>query len=360
MAQQHALVTGGAGFIGSNVVTRLVAAGWHVTVLDDLSREGAADRAGRLAHVCGRQLNLMASSITDGRAVAQAVRGMSRVYHLAAQVAVTTSLDAPRRDFDVNAGGTITLLEALRTGGERPAVIFTSTNKVYGELQDVMLERRPDGYTPSQSDELRAFGISEARPLAFHSPYGCSKGAADQYVLEYARAYRLPAVVFRMSCIYGPHQRGTEDQGWVAHLARLARNGQRVTVYGDGYQVRDLLYVDDLVQAMDAAQAHLPIVAGRAFNIGGGPANQVSVMRVLELLEGFVGRRVHVDLDDWRSADQRYYVSDHRAFTRATGWAPRTDVPTGLASLLAWLDTDEAAAPVAASAANTGLPARSA
>jgi CDP-paratose 2-epimerase len=302
------LVTGGAGFIGTNVAQRLMAQGRSVIILDNLSRAGVEQNV-RWLHACyPKLLQIEVADVRDRAALARVVPRVSAVYHFAAQTAVTTSLVNPELDFDVNALGTLQVLEAIRTCREPPSLLFTSTNKVYGGLEDIQLERVAGRYQP-QAAALRAQGISEERPLDFHTPYGCSKGAADQYVLDYARGFGLRAAVFRMSCIYGPHQCGTEDQGWVAHFALRALAGDTVSIYGDGNQVRDLLYVDDLVDAMLLAQRHIGQVAGQAFNIGGGVANTASVLDVIEIIRTLHGG-CEVEFSDWRPSDQRYYVSD--------------------------------------------------
>jgi CDP-paratose 2-epimerase len=214
--------------------------------------------------------------------------------------------------------------------------VYTSTNKVYGGLADIALERRAGRYEPRDS-AIRTHGVSEDRNLDFHSPYGCSKGTADQYVLDYARSYGLEAIVFRMSCIYGPHQFGTEDQGWVAHFLIRAIEGSPIVLYGDGMQVRDILFVDDLVDAFLLAQRHMDRYAGTAFNIGGGSANTTSLLELLNLIEKLHGDSPDVAMQEWRTGDQRYYVSDTRRFQQATGWHPRVGVEEGVRRLYEWL-----------------------
>jgi len=333
-----AVVTGGAGFIGTNLAARLVDDGLRVVVLDSLSRRGSQRNLRFLRDTYGRAVRFECGDVRDPAAVRRAVDGADRVYHLAAQVAVTTSLDDPVTDFDVNLRGTLTLLEELRRLDEPPFLLFTSTNKVYGALPDLPLALADGRWLPADR-VLRANGLSEERPLAFCTPYGCSKGGADQYVLDYAKSYGLPATVFRMSCIYGPHQNGTEDQGWVAHFALQVLNDRPITVYGDGNQVRDLLFVDDLVDAMQLAYEHARDVAGRAFNLGGGPENALSVGEVLELLEAR-----DVAYAEERPGDQRYYVADTRRFRDATGWAPLVDARDGIERLVRFLAPVEAAA----------------
>jgi CDP-paratose 2-epimerase len=331
-----ALITGGAGFIATNVASHLATAGWHVRLFDNLSRPGVESNIRWLRRTYGDAIELQIGDVRDAALVRSAIRGASRVFHFAAQVAVTTSLVDPLLDFDVNARGTLNLLEAIRYLERRPSLLFTSTNKVYGNLHDVPLTTRGRRYLPEVS-EVAAYGVSERRPLDFHSPYGCSKGAAEQYVLDYARTFGLPATVFRMSCIYGPHQFGTEDQGWVAHFAIQSMKRRPITLYGDGLQVRDVLFVEDLVDAMQRAHERIDVTAGRAFNIGGGPANTTSLLELIDLLSHISGRRPRVSAESWRNADQRYYVSDHRRFSETTGWAPKTGVTEGVGRLVDWL-----------------------
>jgi CDP-paratose 2-epimerase len=285
--------------------------------------------------------------VRDRGALAAAVRGVGRVFHFAAQVAVTTSLQSPVDDFEVNARGTLNLLEAVRSQPQPPSVVYTSTNKVYGALPDVALEEHATRWEPADPD-LRAHGVGEARQLDFHSPYGCSKGASDAYVLDYARSFGVPTVVLRMSCIYGKRQFGNEDQGWVAHFWRCALARQPLTIYGDGKQVRDILYVDDLVDALLLASDAGPALSGRAFNIGGGPANTVSLVELLGRIERSLGRVPLLRREDWRVGDQRYYVSDTRAFAAATGWRARISAAEGLERLHAWIERSEREASTAA------------
>jgi CDP-paratose 2-epimerase len=268
--------------------------------------------------------------------VLRAVARARQVFHFAAQVAVTSSLVEPREDFTVNAQGALNVLEAIRAQSNPPPLIFTSTNKVYGALDDVPLKRAGQRYVPV-SEELRARGVSESRPLDFHSPYGCSKGTADQYVLDYARSYGLHTAVFRMSCIYGPHQFGNEDQGWVAHFIVRALQGSGVTLYGDGMQVRDILFIEDLVDAFLLAERHIRRVSGQAFNMGGGPRNAISLLDLLDRIELLHGERPDLRLEEWRTGDQRYYVSDTRRFQEATGWQPAVSANEGIERLYQWL-----------------------
>jgi CDP-paratose 2-epimerase len=338
------LITGGAGFVGCNVADRLLRSGRDVVVLDNLSRAGVERNLAWLRATHGDRVRAVVADIRDRDAVGEAVRDASAVFHFAAQVAVTTSLVDPVEDFEINARGTLNVLEALRARRDPPPLLFTSTNKVYGDLADVAMARDGRRYGPVDQT-VAAYGVGESRPLDFHSPYGCSKGTADQYVLDYARSFGLRAVVFRMSCIYGPHQFGTEDQGWVAHFLIRAIEGKPIVLYGDGMQVRDILFVEDLAEAMLRAMQHADALSGRAFNIGGGPTNTTSLLELVERIGTLRGEAPTVNFDAWRTGDQRYYVSDVRAFAAATGWTPRTGVAEGVERLHEWLVESRAAAP---------------
>jgi CDP-paratose 2-epimerase len=330
------LITGGAGFIGANLAHRLLSEGERVLILDNLSRTGVERNLAWLRGRHGEALEFVLADVRDEAAVRAAVSRARRVFHFAAQVAVTTSMIDPLADFSVNAQGTLNVLEALRAHSAPTPLVMTSTNKVYGALEEVPLTCDGQRYAALDPD-LRAHGISEARPLDFQSPYGCSKGTADQYVRDYARSYGLATVVFRMSCIYGPHQFGTEDQGWVAHFLVSALNGTPITLYGDGMQVRDILFVDDVIDALLLAERGATRLAGQVFNIGGGPSNIISLLDLLERIEALHGALPQVHRECWRTGDQRYYVSDTRRFQHATGWRPRIGLEEGLERLYRWL-----------------------
>jgi CDP-paratose 2-epimerase len=332
----YVLITGGCGFVGTNLAHRFLSEGHRVCVVDNLSRPGVERNLEWLRATHGDNLIVRIADVRDAAAVREAVRRATHVFHLAAQVAVTTSLGDPVGDFEVNARGTVNVLEAIRHSIQQPPLFFTSTNKVYGGLEDVELHEDHARYTPVDR-ATAAQGISEARPLDFHSPYGCSKGTADQYVLDYARSYDLKTVVFRMSCIYGPHQFGTEDQGWVAHFMIRALNREPITIYGDGKQVRDVLYVEDLVEAFMLAAKNIDVCSGRAFNIGGGAANTISLLELLAMLRKLDGRDARVDWGEWRTGDQKYYVSDTTRFRELTGWQPAMRAADGIRTLRQWL-----------------------
>ena len=333
------LVTGGAGFIGCNLADRLAREGHCVRIFDALARPGVGENLQWLIERHGDRIEPMIADVRDVDALAVAMRGACAVFHFAAQVAVTTSLDAPRHDFEVNMIGTFNVLEAAMRQKRQVPVIFASTNKVYGDLADVSCELGPDGYRPSRR-ELAANGVDEGHPLDFHTPYGCSKGAADQYVLDHARSFGLPAAVLRMSCIYGARQKGTEDQGWVAHFVLKALQDEPITIYGDGHQVRDVLEVSDVVEAYLAAWHNIPRVSGRAFNIGGGPRNAASLLTVMSEIGALLGRQVKRCSADWRAGDQRWFVADTRAARASLGFEPRIGWREGIAGLVRELASD--------------------
>jgi CDP-paratose 2-epimerase len=330
------LITGGAGFVGTNLAHRLLSSGQRVRIFDSLARPGVERNMRWLQATHGNLLQVEIADVRNRHRLRTALRNVSQIFHFAAQVAVTSSLTSPVHDFEVNARGTLNLLEEMRALPTPPPLVFTSTNKVYGSLAEVELVEGPSRYEPVGRD-VRRSGIGERHPLDFHSPYGCSKGVADQYVLDYARSFGLPTAVFRMSCIYGPHQFGTEDQGWVAHFLLRGLNGLPITIYGDGKQVRDILVVEDLVDALLLAQARMDDISGQAFNIGGGPDNTVSLLELLDLMSELDAPASRVDFAAWRTGDQRYYVSDYGKFKKSTGWTPKVSVHDGIQKLLNWL-----------------------
>lgn len=328
------LITGGAGFIGSNLADRLASEGCRVTVLDILARPGVEMNLEWLQVRHRANLRHVAADVRDAGAVEAAVSEADVVFHLAGQVAVTTSMTHPRTDFDVNLGGTLNVLEAARRKGT--PVVYASTNKVYGDLADLDLSLRDEAWLPAANDLLRR-GVGEDRPLNFHTPYGCSKGGADQYVLDYARSFDLPACVLRMSCIYGPRQMGTEDQGWVAHFLIRALDQRPITLYGDGRQVRDILHVADAVEAYVAVWRRIETVRGRAFNLGGGPDNAVSLNGLISYMEDLVESPIQVRHEDWRAGDQRYFVADASEARRSLSLEKPRPWRQGVAELAEWL-----------------------
>jgi CDP-paratose 2-epimerase len=331
------LITGGAGFIGCNLAHYYLRHKRPVVIFDNLSRRGTPHNVAWLREQHGAALEFVQGDVRDFAAVQRAAADAEVIFNLASQVAVTTSVADPRSDFEINALGAFNVLEAARLSGRNPALIFTSTNKVYGGMEDVRIEETPEGYRFADYP----FGISEERPLDFHSPYGCSKGSADQYVRDYARIYGLPTVVFRMSCIYGLRQFGNEDQGWVAHFAIAATKGRPITIYGDGKQVRDVLFVDDLVRAFDSALTNIQRVKGEVYNLGGGPENALAIWAEFgPMLERLLGRPIAVNHGDWRPGDQRVYVSDIRKAERDLGWRPAISKTEGIRRLVEWVQAD--------------------
>jgi CDP-paratose 2-epimerase len=338
------LITGGAGFIGSNVAHRLMSSGQRVLIFDKLSRPGVEKNLEWLAANHGDLLDVEIADVRNAARLQSAARDAGKVFHFAAQVAVTSSLDDPIDDFEINARGTLNLLEAVRARPVPPTLVFTSTNKVYGGLARTAVVKRGARYAASD-EQLETNGISEQQTLDFCSPYGCSKGAADQYVLDYAHTYKLPCAVFRMSCIYGPRQFGNEDQGWLAHFIIQTLAGRPITIYGDGLQVRDVLFVDDLVDALLLAHENMRRIAGEAFNIGGGPENTVSLLELLDLIRELNAGECAIRFEPWRAADQRYYVSDTSKFRSVTGWKPHVKVSEGVRRLYQWLISENGASP---------------
>jgi CDP-paratose 2-epimerase len=331
------LITGGCGFIGCNLADGLLARGETVIALDNLSRAGVSENAQWLKAKHGDQVSIVTGDIRDSISVIEVVRSAKAVMHLAAQVAVTGSLLDPVEDFEINARGTLNVLEAVRLHNPAAPIIFASTNKVYGRLVDdteiVAIGRR---YLPR--DERLAAGVGEDAPLDFYSPYGCSKGTADQYVRDYARVYGLNTAVLRMSCIYGPRQFGTEDQGWLAHFMLRSILNQPLSIYGDGLQVRDALHVSDAVRAWIAVLDHIATVRGQVFNLGGGANNAISLLELIDEIARMRGAAPSFSFDSWRPGDQPWYVSRIDALASAVGWKPEIPLRQGLHSLLDWLE----------------------
>jgi CDP-paratose 2-epimerase len=333
------LITGGAGFVGCNAARFFGARNWNVTVLDNLSRQGTDKNLAWLrdgttfdfAHVDVRDRAAIDRVLATGR--------FDAIIHLAAQVAVTTSVTDPSTDFAVNALGTFNMLDAVRLHCPEAVFIFASTNKVYGKIAAAASELRGNRYAYLD----RPHGIGESEPLDFLSPYGCSKGAADQYTLDFARMYRIPATSFRQSCIYGPRQFGVEDQGWVAWFAIASMLGRDITIFGDGKQVRDVLHVDDLLHAYEAVIRAPEKIAAEAFNVGGGPGQVLSLIDLIDMLERRLGRKVPVKWDDWRPGDQQVYISDIRKLDRLLGWKPEISVGAGITQLIDWVAQNRAA-----------------
>jgi CDP-paratose 2-epimerase len=334
------VIVGGAGFVGCNLAHAYATEGARIRVVDNLSRAGSEKNLDWLARTHGDGIEFRRADIRDDVALAAALEGASAIFHMAAQVAVTTSLEDPRADFMTNAGGTLNLLEHVRTRSPNTPVVFASTNKVYGCLEDIGVRATAGRYDPVD-ETLAARGIDETRPLALRTPYGCSKGAADQYVLDYAKTFGLKTTVMRMSCIYGPRQFGNEDQGWVAHFAKRALCREQITIFGDGGQVRDILHVNDAVLAYKAALTRIDAAKGEAFNLGGGPANAISLLQLIDALSGFTREPIRVRHSQWRSGDQPWFVADTGKLAARLGWRAQTGWRTGLQDLIEWLRSSE-------------------
>lgn len=336
-------ITGGSGFIGSNLAESFLAEGRDVLVVDNLARNGVERNLEWLKSRHGDRVHLALVDIRDRPKLEDALKEADAVFHFAAQTAVTTSLVDPVEDFETNARGTLNVLEAVRKAGRNAPVIFSSTNKVYGGLDDIALIETGDRYWPTEA-RIKEFGVSEARPLDFSTPYGCSKGVADQYVLDYAKSFGLRSAVMRMSCIYGPRQLGTEDQGWVAHFLIRALAGEPITLYGDGKQVRDILHVDDAVAAYRTVHRSIARndtrATGKLFNLGGGPRNAVSLLQLVAEIETLTGRPFDVEMADWRTGDQRYFVADTSKLERQLGWRAGVAWQAGLLHLAQWLSSE--------------------
>ncbi len=328
-------VTGGAGFIGSNYTANLLARQANVTIYDNLSRAGAPLNLAWLRQTYGDDsFELIKGDVRDGDLLASAAKTADVIVHLAGQVAVTTSVTHPREDFEANALGTFNALEAARLSGRNPIVVYSSTNKVYGGMEQVRVVEEATRYRYADLPN----GVPEGMSLDFHSPYGCSKGTGDQYVRDYHRIYGLPTVVLRQSCIYGPRQFGIEDQGWLAWMVIAAVTGRQITIYGNGKQIRDVLHVSDLVAAYDAAVEHIDRAAGQVYNLGGGPANTLSIWQEFgPILEGLLGHKIEVARGDWRPGDQQVYVSDIRKAQEHLGWKPKVDFEAGIEGLVKWV-----------------------
>ncbi len=329
------LITGAAGFIGSNAAQHFMRRGDDVILLDNLSRAGS--RANLDWLLAQGSATFIQGDVRDQSLVRQAVGAhgeLDAVIHLAAQVAVTRSIADPRQDFEINAGGTLNLLEAIREGGGRPVFLYASTNKVYGALEDLPTVQAGKRYRFDPSID----GIDEQRALDLHSPYGCSKGSADQYVRDYARVFGLQTCVIRQSCIYGRRQFGIEDQGWLAWLTLCAVTGREVTLFGEGLQVRDLLEVTDLVRFYERCIETREVCTGEVFNIGGGPENSLSVLEALDLLEREIGQPIRRRVTSKRAGDQKIFISSNKKATARLDWRPEIDYQAGIRGLVAWID----------------------
>lgn len=330
------LVTGGAGFVGSNLVNRLLDDGNEVTAFDNLSRKGVAHNLEWLKSKNNSKLTIIKGDIRNPKEVEQACKDMDAIYHTAAQVAVTTSVDNPREDFEINALGTFNVLEGARKSNTEPSLIFTSTNKVYGALDDVELEEQKARY----DFKTLKTGVPSERPIEPHTPYGCSKGAADSYCLDYHRIYGLKSAVFRMSCIYGTRQFGNVDQGWVVHFIITHVLGRPISIYGDGKQIRDILFIDDLADAFQLATKNINKTKGQAYAIGGGPKFTISLLELVDQIEKSKNKKFNLKFEGWRPSDQKVYYSDISKAKKDFGWAPKISPSEGIGRLYGWVSAN--------------------
>lgn len=352
------LITGGCGFLGTNLAHRLLSARRPVHLFDNLSRPGSERNLFWLKEQHKEEwqkelLTIEIADVRDWRSLSKALKNASEVYHFASQEAISVSRSEPLMDFDVNVRGTFHLLNAIRESGRRIPLIFTSTHKVYGTLTGQDLQASAVAYQPC---ERKFIGVDEQSCLDPQGSFACSKAAAELYVLDFARSYQMPALVFRIGSVYGPHQYGNEDHGWVAHLLLRTLRSQPVTIYGDGRQVRDLLHIDDLINAFLVAQASIDRLKGQAFNLGGGVENALSLVQFIELAGRIGGRIAHVKFAPWRLLDQRYYASDYSKFRAITRWAPRIDARQGIEQLYRWMVDTRQAPPLVLPSINQEAP----
>ncbi|MFH0831802.1 MAG: SDR family NAD(P)-dependent oxidoreductase [archaeon] len=332
---EKVLITGGAGFIGINLAERVINEEKHAVILDNLSRAGTEKNIEWLKAEYKDKFTFLKADVRDANAVNNAVKDVEGVYHLAAQVAMTTSVDNPKEDFDINVLGTVNVLEAVRKNNPEAYVVFSSTNKVYGEMSDIKVIEENKRYCYRDTE-----GINENQNLDFHGPYGCSKGAADQYIRDYGRTFDINTTVFRMSAIYGPHQMGCEDQGWVAYLSASALLGKPITIYGDGKQVRDILYVSDLCDIYRKAAYHNPKGKNKIYNLGGGETNSLSILELVDLLEKRFNRKIDCSFSDWRIGDQKVYVTNISKLNKEFQWKPQISREEGVEKLIRWIESN--------------------
>lgn len=332
--KQNVLITGGAGFIGSNLANYLLRKGADVTIYDNLSRDNVKKNLKWLRSNFAN-FKVMKADIRDFEKLKKAVKKKTIVFHEAAQVAVTTSVEDPVIDFEINARGSLNLLEALRKYNPEAISVYASTNKVYGGLEQFDVVERKGRYAFKEPKLAR--GVSEETQLDFHSPYGCSKGSADQYFKDYSRIYGMRTIVFRQSCIYGPRQWGTEDQGWVFHFLKLAHQKKPIKIFGDGKQVRDLLFIDDLISAYEKSLDSIEDTNGEVYNVGGGLVNSVSLLEALKIIEKVLKRKVEREFFDWRPGDQKVFISNNSKAHKEFGWSPDVSVAKGISKLHDWV-----------------------
>ena len=327
------LITGGCGFIGTNVAAYYLKNGYKVVSLDNLSRKGSGENLAWLKKQKGK-FAFVRADIRNDKKLLEIFRKYkpNLIYHAAAQTTMVTSITNPREDFEINALGTFNVLEAMRKESPKASYLYSSTNKVMGELTSIPVVEKKKRYVFKNIK-----GISEKYPLDFHGPYGCSKGTGDQYSIDYARIYGLNTVVFRQSGIYGPHQFGIEEQGWLAWFCNAILFDKPVTIFGNGKQVRDVLYIDDLLRAFDLAFKNIKKTRGKAYTIGGGPGSSLSIWELFEILETISGKKFKYKFGPWRSGDQKIYISDLSSAKKDFAWRPRISPKEGVTRLYNWI-----------------------
>lgn len=331
MKKKRICVIGGAGFIGSHLARKYFSEKNDVIIIDDLSRKLTKYNL-KFIDKKIKFIKLDISKKKNFNILKKIFKNIDIIFHCAAQVAVTTSLVDPLRDFEINMIGSMNVLEAVRNSNPKAIIFFSSTNKVYGDLENIQLKEYVKNY---EFTKIR--GINENYPLDFHTPYGCSKGAADQYFLDYARYYGIRTVVFRKSCVYGTHQYGVEDQGWLSWFAIAGMIGKKITVYGNGKQVRDVLYIDDLINAYQLAENKIHLTAGHVFNIGGGYDNRISVINAIDKISRQTNRQVKIRYEKVREGDQKIYISDNTKAEKYFGWKPKVNIDTGFLNMVNWI-----------------------
>lgn len=331
------LIIGGAGFIGCNAADYFLKKGNQVTILDDLSRKGTDNNLEWVKSNYPNVKFVKADIRKDQNILDSEINQVDVVIHLAAQVAVTTSVVNPRLDFEINLLGTFNILESIRKSNNKPTLLYSSTNKVYGGMEHIEVEEKETKY----EYKLLKQGVDENMQLDFHSPYGCSKGAADQYIIDYSRIYGLKTVVFRQSCIYGTRQFGIEDQGWVSWFIIATTLNRPLKIFGNGKQVRDVLFVDDLIRCYEMAIENIDKVSGNAYNIGGGPEKSMSLLELLGYLEEFHGKKIEYTFHDWRPGDQPVFICNINKAKQHFGWEPQVGVKQGVKKLFDWVQQNK-------------------
>lgn len=332
------LITGGAGFIGTNAAAHYLKKGYKVIALDNLFRVGSRQNLEWLRKQGGKFVFAKGDIRDDKKTLATFKKHKPNlVLHLAAQTTMVTSVTDPREDFEINALGTFNVLEAMRKGSPKASLLYSSTNKVMGELINIPVVEKRKRY-----DYKNIKGVSEKYPLDFCGPYGCSKGCGDQYAIDYARIYGLNTVIFRQSGIYGPHQFGIEEQGWLAWFCNAILFGKPVTIYGNGKQVRDVLYIDDLLRAFDLAFKNIKKTRGRAYTIGGGSKFSLSIWELFNILEKLAGKKFRYKFGPWRPGDQKVFISDNSSAKKDFNWTPKVSPKEGIKRLYNWISKNQA------------------